>query len=139
MLARFFKPWKVRHTWFTFIPTLKFLITSRLYYILAKKDVMQPTGSCDQYTVIWEKYKLFGLFWPSWPSRTKFFLRIQFYVIFGLQFKFDTILAACSREFCSQGHKLNWRLLAFEGRFSKNNSKFLTHFKLTFKIFPKTF
>ena len=51
MLARIFLPWKVRHIWFTFIPTLNFLITSRLHNIIAKKGVTQPPGSCDPYTV----------------------------------------------------------------------------------------
>ena len=51
MLARIFLPQKVRHIWFTFIPTFKFLITSRLHDVLAKKGVTQPPGSCDQYTV----------------------------------------------------------------------------------------
>ena len=48
---RNFLPWKVRHIWFTLIPTLNFLITSRLHQILAKKGVTQPPGSCGQYTV----------------------------------------------------------------------------------------
>ena len=51
MLARIFLPWKVRHIWFTLIPTLNFLITSRLQDVIAKKGVTQPPGSCDQYTV----------------------------------------------------------------------------------------
>ena len=80
------------------------------------------------YGQIWEKYKWFGLFWPFWPLKTKFFHWIQFYVILSLRFKFGTILMAGSRENCSQGRKLIWRLLAFEGRFSKNNFEFLTHF-----------
>ena len=44
MLARIFLPWKVRHIWFTLIPTLNFLITSRLHDEIAKKGVTQLPG-----------------------------------------------------------------------------------------------
>ena len=91
------------------------------------------------YGQIWEKYNWFGLFWPFWPSKTKFFHWIKFHVILSLWFKFGTILLAGSRENCSQGHKLISRLLAFEGRFSKNDFKFLTNFTKSFKFCPKFF
>ena len=51
MLTRIFWSWKVHHIWFTFIPTLNFLMTSGLHDIIAKKGVTQLPGSCNRYTV----------------------------------------------------------------------------------------
>ena len=87
----------------------------------------------------WENRQRIGLIWPPWPLKTKFFHRLKFYVILSLWLKFGTILLAGSRENCSQGHKLNWRLLAFEGSFSKNIFRFPHDFTLAFKIFTEKF
>ena len=87
MLARIFLPQKVRHIWFTFIPTFKFLITSRLHDVLAKKGVTQPPGSCDQYTVPWfypkmaeNSVKSTPCWQLTWPDKSDCII----YVIIGV-------------------------------------------------------